>query len=141
MPTVCSICGKEATLNASNYCQACNGFKARIQRQLKSLDNQDPQIGKDFINLSKSERAAFYTQHHEMHGKDLAMKTLQSTSEARTKRYSVKFAAEGKGMDAADIKEKYKNKDPQIAANIFEMPFLSNVRSQSGRCGSIPDIR
>ena len=82
---VCSKCAKEAELNSTKLCAACNSFKTRLWRQLAHFDDKDPQIAKDFQNLSSVEKAAFWAEHHEMHGKDLALQILQTTSETRKK--------------------------------------------------------
>ena len=47
------------------------------------MNEQDPQIATDFHALSAAEKTAFWAEHHEMHGKDLALKILQTTSETR----------------------------------------------------------
>ena len=120
---VCSKCAKEAVLNSSKLCAVCNSFKVRLWRQLATFNDQDPQIARDFHSLSTAEKTVFWTDHHEMHGRDLALKILQMTSESRKTRCSHKFSSSGKGMDEDDIKKKYEGKDPDIVKNLFAHAF------------------
>ena len=119
MLPACSKCGQEGDLKSAKLCKSCNNFKAHLQRVFQKMNDVDPQIAADFNNLTPEEKREFYTKHHKLHGEGLAMKILQTTTEQRTKRFSERFVAKGKGLDEADIREKYKDKDSTIVRNIL----------------------
>ena len=133
MPGVCSKCGETGDINSVNFCKNCNNFRAKLGRMFLNWHDIDPQIAVDFNSLDAEKKAEFYRTHHDLHGRDLAMKILQATKEQRTKRYSDKFIANGIGLDEMDLKEKYKGKDDTIVANIlknalsFECPVTKHI--------------
>jgi len=133
MPGVCSKCGETGDINSVNFCMNCNNFRAKLGRMFLNWHDIDPQIAVDFNSLDAEKKAEFYRTHHALHGKDLALKVLQTTSEQRRRRYTERFVSSRKGVDEADIREKYKRKSISIVNNIlthacsFECPITKRI--------------